>query len=90
MLVAALVDRRAPSAAMPILRISDPSLLPELVADLETRLDVIANVVGPDTISVGILGSYNASAHRMAAWLRVRAWEAAQRANGVDVRIELE
>jgi hypothetical protein len=75
---------------MPILRINDRSLLREFVADLEARPDIVVNVVGDDTISIGILGSYNPSAHQMAVWLRVRAWEAAKRAEGYDVLIEIE
>jgi hypothetical protein len=78
------------AAAMPILRINDRSLLHEFVADLETRPDIVADVVGEDAISVGILGSYNPRAHQMAVWLRVRAWEAAKRAEGYDVLIEIE
>jgi hypothetical protein len=75
---------------MPILRISDRSLLHEFVADLQSRPDIVASVVGADTISVGILGSYNPAAHQMAVWLRVRAWEAAKRAEGYDVLVEIE
>jgi hypothetical protein len=75
---------------MPILRISDRSLLREFVADLQARPDIVASVVGVDTISVGILGSYNPGAHQMAVWLRVRAWEAAKRAEGYDVLVEIE
>lgn len=75
---------------MPILRLNDPRMVHELIADLQTRPDTVADVVGPDTIRVGILGSYDVVPHRMAIWLRVRAWEVAQRAKGVDVRIEIE
>ena len=72
------------------IRISEPTLLPELLADIQLRADIVANVVGADAIRISILGSYNADALRMATFLRVRAWEAAQRARGIDVRVDLE
>ena len=74
---------------MTLLRISDPSLLDLLCADLRSRGDVIAEVVGEDTLQVDILGSYGVEGMRMATELRLRAWEEAQRALGVDVRVEI-
>ena len=38
---------------------------------------------------MSLLGSYNLEAMRMAIDLRVRAWEAAQRANGRLIRVDL-
>ena len=75
---------------MTTVRINDPSLLGLLVADLLDRPDVIAEEIGPDRVSVSLLGSYNAQAMRLAIELRLRAWEAAQRARGLDVELELE
>ena len=75
---------------MTTIRISEPTLLPVLLADIELRADIVADVVAVDAIRVSILGSYNAESLRMATFLRVRAWEAAQRARGVDVRVDLE
>jgi hypothetical protein len=80
----------SPRAAMTIIKISDPALLELLLADLRDRPDVIAEVAGPDRLRVSVLGSYNQSAMRMAILLRVRAWEAAQRARGFDVEVDLE
>lgn len=74
---------------MPLFRLSDPTLLPELISELAARPDIVLEVVGKDTILVNILGSYNSDALRMAAELRVRAWQAAQRARGVGVEVEL-
>jgi hypothetical protein len=74
---------------MPELRISDPALLPSLVGDLRSRMDVIAEVIDDNCILVTILGSYGLEGMRLAIYLRVRAWEAAQRAKGIDVRVEL-
>jgi hypothetical protein len=79
-----------PTAAMPIIRISDPSLLELLLADLRARPEVVAQAVAKDRIRVGILGSYNASSMRLAVLLRIRAWEAAQRSRGRDVEVDLE
>jgi hypothetical protein len=78
------------TAAMPIIRISDPSLLELLLEDLRARPDVVAAVVAPDRIRIGILGSYSSSSLRVAVLLRIRAWEAAQRSRGIEVEVDLE
>ncbi len=70
-------------------RVSDPHLLQTIVEDLRQRPDVVAGIVGPNTIEVSIMGSYNLEAMNLAIYLRVRAWEAAQRAQGHDIRVEL-
>jgi hypothetical protein len=74
---------------MTLIRISDSTLLATLLADLGERPDVVATVVSEDSIRVSILGSYNHEALRTATYLRIRAWEAAQHARGVDVRVEI-
>jgi hypothetical protein len=38
---------------------------------------------------VSLLGSYREDAMRLALYLRLRAWEAGQRARGNDVRLDL-
>lgn len=75
---------------MPIVRISDPSLLEVLLADLSARPDVVTEIVGADAIRVSVLGSYNASSMRLAILLRIRAWQAAQRSRGFEVDVELD
>jgi hypothetical protein len=75
---------------MPVIRISEPSLLELLLADLQARPDVVAQIVAPDRIRIGILGSYSGGSMRLAVLLRIRAWEAAQRSRGVDVTVDLE
>jgi hypothetical protein len=75
---------------MPTIRISDPTLLQLLLADLMSRPDVVADAVGADAITINILGSYNSDALRLVTLLRIRAWEAAQRARGIDVSVEIE
>jgi hypothetical protein len=71
------------------LRLSDPDLLGVLIADLRTRGDIVVDAVGDDSIEVSLLGSNNLEAMRLAIYLRVRAWEAGQRAQGRNLRVEL-
>jgi hypothetical protein len=75
---------------MPIVRISDPSLLEVLLEDLSARPDVVAEIVAADAIRVSVLGSYNASSMRLAILLRIRAWQAAQRSRGFEVEAEFD
>ena len=74
---------------MTLLRISDPGLLQLLRADLQSRDDLVAEIVDDRTIRVDILGSYGDQGMRLATSLRVQAWIAAQRARGVDVTVEV-
>ena len=71
------------------LRLSDPGLRDVLIADLQSRTDLVVAAAGEDTIEVSLLGSYNLDAMRMAIYLRVRAWEEVQRAEGRLIRVEL-
>jgi hypothetical protein len=71
------------------LRLSDPGLRDVLIADLQSRTDLVVAATGADTIEVSLLGSYNLEAMRMAIYLRVRAWEAGQRAQGRLIQVEL-
>ena len=74
---------------MTLVRISDPGLLDLLCADLQARGDALAEPVGDDLIQVDILGSYGEEGMRLATDLRIKAWEAAQRARGIDVHVEI-
>lgn len=74
---------------MTTLQLSDPELLPVLIADLRKRGDIVVDAVGDDSIDVSVLGSYSLEANRLAIYLRVRAWEAGQRAQGRNLRVEL-
>ncbi len=75
---------------MTLLRISDPGLLQLLRADLQSRDDLVAEVIDEHTLQVDILGSYGEQGMRLATALRVQAWVAAQRARGVDVTVEID
>ena len=74
---------------MTLLRISDPGLLELLRADLQSRDDLVAEIVDDRTLQVDILGSYGEQGMRMATELRVQAWVASQRARGVDVTVDV-
>jgi hypothetical protein len=74
---------------MATIRLSDPGMLDDLVADLRSRADLVVAPVGEDTVEVSLLGSYNLEAMRMAIDLRVRAWEAAQHAAGRLIRVDV-
>jgi len=65
------------------LRVSDPALVPELLEFLHSRLDVVAEQITANEVSLSLLGSYASDAMRMELYLRVRAWEAAQRSAAV-------
>jgi hypothetical protein len=67
------------------LRVSDPALVPELLEFLHSRFDVVAEQTKANEVSVSLLGSYAVDPMRMELYLRVRAWEAGQRAQGVEV-----
>ena len=67
------------------LRVSDPTFVPELLEFLQSRLDQVAERVNENEVEVSLLGSYADDAMRMELYLRVRAWEAGQRARGVEV-----
>ena len=67
------------------LRVSDPELVQELIEFLRLRLDVVANQITENELDLALLGSYSEDAMRMELYLRVRAWEARQRASGVEV-----
>lgn len=74
---------------MTTLRLSDPGMRDVLIADLRSRPDLVVAPSGEDTVEVSLLGSYNLDAMRMAIDLRVRAWEAGQRAEGRLIRVDL-
>jgi hypothetical protein len=71
------------------LRLSNPEMRDTLIADLQTRPDLVVEPVNEDTIEVSLLGSYSLDAMRLAIYLRVRAWEAGQRAAGQTIQVEL-
>jgi hypothetical protein len=75
---------------MPVFRVSEPNALPSILEDLTARGDCLAEVIGPNRLCVSVLGSYNSDAMEMEAEVRIRAWQAAQRARGIEVDIDLD
>ena len=69
------------------LRLSDPSLIPDLLEFLRARPDVIVDVVDDDEVEVSLVGSYALDAMRMELYLRIRAWEAARRTSAELVEL---
>jgi hypothetical protein len=74
---------------MTIVRANSSSAALLLVAHLREASDVAVELAGPNEVRVSLLGSYRDDAMRLELYLRLRAWEAAQRANGSEVRLEL-
>jgi hypothetical protein len=60
-----------------------------LLAHLRERPEIVAEITGPNTLNVTVIGSYRLDAMQMELALRLRAWEEATRAKGLDVRAEL-
>jgi hypothetical protein len=69
------------------LRVSDPSLIPDLLDFLRSTPDAVVDVLGDDEVEVSLMGSYALDAMRMELYLRVRAWEAAQTVRGASVEL---
>jgi len=68
------------------LRLSNPTLVPELIEFLESRVDVVAERVSENEVKVSLLGSYNREARWLTLDLLLRAWEAAR---DDEARVEL-
>jgi len=75
------------STAAMRLRVHDPDILPDLLAFLEGRVDVVVSQVGDDELEVSLLASMHVDAHRLELELRVRAWEEAHRVAAGSVEV---
>ena len=71
------------------IRVSDPALLPALIADLRSDPSTVVRRVGDDTIEASVVGSYRPAAMRTILAVRVWEWQAARAASGEDVIVEL-
>jgi hypothetical protein len=67
-----------------LIRISDPTLVPALVGDLEQRPHYVVKQVGGDRIAVGVLGSF-ADGGALELRLFLAAWQAAHPAATFDL-----
>jgi len=75
---------------MTIVRTNSGTATRLLLAYLSAATDVAVEPLGANELRVSLLGSYREDAMRLALYLRLRAWEAGQRAEGVDVKLELD
>jgi hypothetical protein len=74
---------------MTILRLDNSLAAELLLAHLRDSTDVAAEAIDPLTLRASLVGSYRAETMDMELVLRVRAWQEALRAKGVDVAVEL-
>jgi hypothetical protein len=75
---------------MTIVRTNSSAATQLLLAYLSAITDIASEPLGAQEVRVSLLGSYREDAMRLALYLRLRAWEAGQRAEGVDVRLDLD
>ncbi len=68
------------------LRLSNPTLLPELIEFLDSRADMVTKRVAENETEVSLLGSYGRDSERMTLELLLRAWEAA---HNTDAQVEI-
>ena len=81
---------RAGLRQMTIVRTNSSAATELLLAYLSAATDIAVEAIDAREVRVSLLGSYREDAMRLALYLRLRAWEAGQRADGVDVKLELE
>jgi hypothetical protein len=75
---------------MTMLRVNSDEAAELLVEHLSSQDDLAVERIAPGRIRVSVLGSFGAEAMRLELFLRLRAWEAAERSRGHDVRVELD
>ena len=75
---------------MTIVRTNSSAATRLLLEYLSAVTDIAVEPLGAHEVRVSLLGSYREDAMRLALYLRLRAWEAGQRADGVDVKLELD
>ncbi|MFI5062336.1 MAG: hypothetical protein ACHP7F_12880, partial [Actinomycetales bacterium] len=75
---------------MTIVRTNSSAATRLLLEYLTAVTDIAVEPVGAHEVRVSLLGSYREDAMRLALYLRLRAWEAGQRADGVDVKLDLD
>ena len=68
---------RSPQPAAMLIRVSDPTVLPALIGDLEQRAHhYVVKQVGADTVAVSVLGSFK-DGGELDLTLFLLAWQAA-------------
>jgi len=59
-----------------VIRVSDPTVLPALISDLEERAHYVVKQTGADNVAVGVLGSF-VDGGELDLTLFLLAWRAA-------------
>lgn len=67
------------------IHVSEPTLVPSLLAFLRERVHVIADQIGPNEVEVSLLGSMNTPKRRLELDLMLQLWRAAH--EQVETRI---
>jgi hypothetical protein len=67
-----------------LIRVSDPTLVPALVRDLEQRAHYVVKQTGADTVAVGVLGSF-VDGGELDLTLFLLAWQAAHPQTTIDL-----
>ena len=67
-----------------LIRVSNPTLVPALVRDLEQRAHYVVKQTGTDELAVGVLGSF-ADGGELDLTLFLLAWQAANPATTIDI-----
>ena len=74
----------SPQPAAMLIRVSDPTVLPALIRDLEQRAHYVAKQAGADSVSVSVLGSF-ADGGELDLTLFLLAWQAAHPQTTIDL-----
>ena len=77
----------SPQPAAMLIRVSDPTVLPALIGDLEQRSHYVVKQAGSDTVAVSVLGSF-ADGGELDLTLFLLAWQAAHPPSTIDLLIE--
>jgi hypothetical protein len=74
----------SPQPAAMVIRVSDPTVLPALIGDLEQRAHYVVKRAGSDTVAVGVLGSF-IDGGELDLTLFLLAWQAAHPPTTIDL-----
>jgi hypothetical protein len=67
-----------------LIRVSDPTVLPALISDLEQRAHYVVKQAGADRVAVGVLGSF-VDGGELDLTLFLLAWQAAHPGTTIDL-----
>lgn len=67
------------------IQLSDPQLVPSLLAFLRGHVHVVAEHVGPQEVEVSLLGSKNTAERRLELDLLLQIWRASHERAGAEI-----